>query len=80
MGENMNKPMEDLAQKEFSKKFQELYQAAFGKNKDDRQDRDWGLNKLNKKLTAINWGVTLKSSHGIWMLTSNVDKISTQAD
>lgn len=52
----------------FAQAFRQHYTAAFGRQKNDRADRSWGLSTCRKKLAALNWAITIDSVGQAWVL------------
>lgn len=55
-------------QGEFACQFQQLYASAYGPRKNDRADRNWKLTTCRKVLVSLNWGFTISSTDGSWIL------------
>lgn len=55
-------------QNAFAQAFRQHYTAAFGRQKNDRADRSWGLSTCRKKLAALNWAITIDSVGQAWVL------------
>lgn len=56
------------AQAKFAQEFQQLYTNAYGPRKNDRADRTWRLATCRNVLTSLNWGYTIISVNGSWIL------------
>lgn len=54
----------------FAQALRQHYTAAFGRQKNDRLDRSWGLSICRKKLESLNWGITIDSVGQTWVLRS----------
>lgn len=52
----------------FIKTFRQHFVVAFGRQKNDREDRSWGLSICRKKLESLNWGITIDSADQAWVL------------
>lgn len=55
-------------QAQFAQEFQHLYADAYGPRKNDRADRNWKLTTCRKVLVSLNWGFTISSTDGSWIL------------
>lgn len=66
---HIGRPLSSTAEKtQFAREFQQLYASAFGPRKSDRADRIWKLNTCRNVLTLLNWGFTIISANGSWIL------------
>lgn len=65
-------PMDDSAFSSFSSKFQALCYAAFGKSKGgkDRDDRTWGIRKINSKLKELQYDLEIRQEQRTYFLVN----------
>ena len=75
----------NLATKEdkdiFGREFKSKYQRAFGRRINDRSDRQWGKNVLQKVLSELDVGIQLISISGGWRIErSSRESFDAQAD
>ena len=66
IGQSLKREEQDA----FAQELRQHYTATFGRQKNDRADRSWGLNTCRKKLAALNWAITIDSVGQAWVLRS----------
>ena len=65
----------------FGREFKSKYQRAFGRRINDRSDRQWGKNVLQKVLSELDVGIQLISISGGWRIErSSRESFDAQAD
>ena len=65
---NLNRPIEEAEQDVFAKRLRSMYIAAFGKNKNDRPDRNWQAPTIRNRIEPLNWGYTINEKDKVWII------------